>query len=1056
MPFSATRDLWLVLKARDEGTRALRSFSRDIRMVGDSVREANLRAARSALSNQLAQQKLTGASRADMLVTQRRITAIDDEIGKMRVHRASMEESRVSALKLSTALGGASSLMTAAGTAMVAAGALGAVGLKNLINSAIEYQRQSSLTRTQVEGFKLSLREVEDIGLRVAKAIGTPFEKIQPALFDIFSSMEVGAADAELLLKRFAKAAVAGQTDIQTAQVATIGIMNAFQMPISSVTHLLDLQFQLVQEGVGTYEEWTKRIGLVTPSAVRAGQSVETMTAALAATTRMGIPAARAATAVSRAFDAMSHPAAVKAMKNLGVAALDAKGNFRPLIDTLGDLRAALAKLPKAEQTKALLEVFKGAGGTIEARRFLQNMLLTPGNLELFKSIFEEMSTQSGSFEQAYAIMADTAATKSELLRNKWEALKITVGEALMPGFLKLVETLGSAVDWFDRLSPRTKTLISYSVAFGVALAVILGIVLLVVGGIAAFVAAIVTAGSALLVVLGIFTVVGVAITAFGIVLKSAWSSSKDFRQTIGDLGASLKDLWQNYIIPTAEAVKTAWDIHMKPRLEALGEVIDKKVMPIWRELVMFFNGEMMGSIKEIGNLIKDILVTSFEILGNIIEEVVIPAFNKAAQFYKDHKETIDQVIGAVVWAGKEFGKLAVIVGVILAAVFVGPIIAAILGFVAVMTLIILIVVKVVDGIKAAVSWITTNVPKAWDWVTTKTSEAWNGILNFFKGIWTAIVTLVKNGWNAIVAIFNNIMTGLGVIWNYFWTTRVGGLVKAVFEFVVAFITMALTAISLAFTWFWKMISEGWTSLWDYVSTKVQAAWTIITAFLTAVWGSIVEIAKSVWGAVAAFFTFIWEKVSAEFMGKWNMLLAFLGGIWYAIKAIASAVWGAVGGTVTDAMNKMWNTVTGVWNKIKELFSKSQSWLFEAGQNLLKGLIDGITNKIKDVTDIINTVTKKLKDFFPHSPAKVGPLSGRGGMFYAGQNMIKQLAQGMESVSPMLNVVSRSASTARAGLISGTPSGGGKTVNQTINIHTQELDPKRQSAELGWMLVGSS
>ena len=252
MPFSATKDLWLVLKARDEGSRAMRSFSRDIRMVGDSVRQANLQAARSALQQQLAMQRLTGATQADIIATQRRLGQVDKDIHSMRIARAAMEENRVSAQRLGTALTGAAATMTAVGTGMLIAGGLGTAGLKSLISSAMEYQKQSSLTRTQVDKFAVSLGAIEDIGLRIANKIGVAFRDIQPALFDIFSSMEVGAADAEKLLETFSKAAVAGQTSIQSASRATIGILNAFQLPLTSLNHLMDLQFQLVQEGIGT------------------------------------------------------------------------------------------------------------------------------------------------------------------------------------------------------------------------------------------------------------------------------------------------------------------------------------------------------------------------------------------------------------------------------------------------------------------------------------------------------------------------------------------------------------------------------------------------------------------------------------------------------------------------------------------------------------------------------------------------------------------------------------------------------------------------------------
>lgn len=680
MPFSATRDLWLVLKARDEGSRAMRSFSRDIRQVGDTVRMANLQASRSALINQMATQRLSGASQADMLVTQRRIAGIDDEIGHMKLARAEMEENRVSAQRMGAALGGAAGMITTAGTAMVALGAFGIMGLKDLVSSAVEYEKQSALTVTQVDKFGASLKDIEDIGLRVARTIGVPFQEIQPALFDIFSSMEVSIADAETLLETFSKAAVAGQTDIQSASRATIGILNAFHLPVTDLNHLMDVQFQLVKEGVGTYDEWSQRIGLVTPSAARAGQSVEMMAAALAVSTRMGISAARSGTAVARAMDAMSNPVAVENLKELGVNATDAEGNFRPMIDVLKEFRAKIADLPEEDKVAKILEVFKGAGGTIEARRFLQNMLVTPGNLELFQQIFETMSTETGSFEQAYSVMANTTATKTELMKNQWESLKVTMGQFLQPSFDKIIGFFSRLFEWYNNLDPEHQKLIARLTALGIAASIVGGILLLLVGAVVGFVAVAAMAGSALWIVLAVLGLVAAGFAGLAASIYLAWQKSTDFRTLVRFVGQELQDFYQNYLLPTAKEIQTAWNEKVLPPLERLWRIIDARVLPILRHLMQYITTEGLDSLRQLGNVIKEVLIWSFDKLGKIIDQWVIPAIAWLTKYYHEHEETIQMIISALIWLGKWLLIIiAIILGVVIV-VFIGPLVAAFLA----------------------------------------------------------------------------------------------------------------------------------------------------------------------------------------------------------------------------------------------------------------------------------------------------------------------------------------------------------------------------------------
>jgi len=724
-------------------------------MVGDNVKMANLQAAKSALVNQMAVQKLTGASQADLLVTQKRIQNIDKEIGSMRVAKAAMEEQRVSAQRLSTALQGAAGIMTTMGTAATAIGVFGAMGLKNLVDTAIDYQKQSALTRTQVDKFATSLRDVEDIGIRLARTIGVPFEQIQPALFNIFSSMEVGAADAEKLLTVFAKASVAGQVDIQAASTATIGILNAFHLPLSTINHLMDVQFQLVKEGIGTYEEWTTRIGLVTPSAVRAGQSVEMMAAALAVSTRMGISAAQSGTAVARAMDALSNPAAVDSLRELGVNATDAQGNFRSMIDILGDFRTALGKIPGEEAKVAkIIEVFKGAGGTIQARRFLQNMLLTPGNLELFKTIFDTMSTETGSFEQAYAIMADTTATKSQLMKNQWEAVKIAAGEALIPTFQKIIGWFSKAFEWFNKLPESQKKYITQLLAFGVAASIVGGILLLLIGTILAFAAAFAVAGGAMLGVLSVIALVITAIGALAAMFIIAWKKSERFRDVFLELGTTIKDFYEKVLLPAGIAIKTAFVDEIVPALTMLWDVISNKLLPILVMFGQYIEHSILEKLAPVISFLRDTAIDVFERVHNVIKNHVVPAIKEFTDFLHEHEDTIKTIIDVWSTIGKIAGYVAVVIGIVLASAVGITLFLAFKAVIAVIEFLITVFGGLIDAIQTVWGWLKDF----WNFIQPLfTSDFWSGL---GSSIIDGVVQGIKNGAQTVFNAIGDVATG--------------------------------------------------------------------------------------------------------------------------------------------------------------------------------------------------------------------------------------------------------------------------------------------------------
>jgi TP901 family phage tail tape measure protein len=430
MPISA-RELFLIIRAKDEASRVLRGLSATMMATGASANAA----AREA------------TARANHMI----------QFG---------------------------SALASAGAGAAIAGAGIEAALFSAARSAVEYNRQAALTTTQTDGVSNALNKVSDIGKRVGGDIGAPFDELQSSLFDIFSSMDVNVPQSERLLRGFAKSAVAGQTDIQTAGRATIALMNAYDIPVKNVNDVLDFQFRLVQKGVGTYEEFARTIGRSIPSAVRAGQSYETLGGMLAFMTRNGLSAAMASTSAGRAFDAMAHPETVKRLEKMGIDVRNANGEFRPMIKILGDLQGRFDDLTAPQRSKALYELFKGSGGTIQARRFFDSVLKDRGAVRELAGHIRSMADSSGILETKYTQMSDTLAVKAQLLANRWEIIKVSVGEQLLPVIERLIDYLGRAIEWWNGLDDSTrKNIVTWTAITGVAL-ILFGVISALAGGI--------------------------------------------------------------------------------------------------------------------------------------------------------------------------------------------------------------------------------------------------------------------------------------------------------------------------------------------------------------------------------------------------------------------------------------------------------------------------------------------------------------------------------------------------------------------------------------------
>jgi hypothetical protein len=119
------------------------------------------------------------------------------------------------------------------------------------------------------------------------------------------------------------------------------------------------------------------------------------------------------------------------------------------------------------------------------------------------------------------------------------------------------------------------------------------------------------------------------------------------------------------------------------------------------------------------------------------------------------------------------------------------------------------------------------------------------------------------------------------------------------------------------------------------------------------------------------------------------------------------AVVGAIVKWFIDAGNSIKNFFTDtVPNAIKNFVNNAGTILYEAGRNLLQGLINGIKSKFPDLGGILGDAAAMARDFWPFSPAKEGPLSGKGDPLFAGQKIIQRIAAGIQMETPALQAAS--------------------------------------------------
>lgn len=318
-----------------------------------------------------------------------------------------------------------------------------------------------------------------------------------------------------------------------------------------------------------------------------------------------------------------------------------------------------------------------------------------------------------------------------------------------------------------------------------------------------------------------------------------------------------------------------------------------------------------------------------------------------------------------------------------------------------------------------------------------------------------------------------------GIIW-FFTQTELGQTIWTEFT---RFLSEAWTNISGYFTAAINFIVTAWSTFWDFIVLVASTYINIVVAVITAVLSVVVATWNAVWGGIAAIFGVIWSTIVAVVTGYINIVRTIIDTVLKVIVAIFTGNWGAIGGIVADAWNSIQGIVGGMVGAIRDAIgsigsilggirntvmgaiSGAGAWLRDAGRSIIQGLIDGITGMIAKVRKAAGDVMKAIANFFPHSPAKEGPFSGRGWTLYSGQAMGDALATGMDSTVDRVRRAALAMTTAAS--VTGdvrvtddtfgprTPADGpSKQVNLTVNYPIAE--PTSETVRRGSQLIGAA
>lgn len=698
----------------------------------------------------------------------------------------------------------------------------------------------------------------------------------------------IAAEELTAFTETAAKMGVAFDTTADQAGDWMAKWRTSFSMGQEEVTALADQINYLSNNSASTASEISTIVTAVGPLGDVAGISAAQIAALGSTMVGVGVQQDVAATGIRKLATTMvAGSSATKAqatvLQQLGLDATemaermqtDAEGAILTFLE-------AVSKLPEAEQAAALKNYFgQESVGAIAP-------LLT--NLDVLRERFEmvaDAQLYAGSMDAEYAARAATTANNIQLYENRIAALKIQIGDYLLPVVNKVLAAASGGLDWIsDKIASAEGTVSGFI-------------------------------GTVQSKALAIFTMIRPKLESIGA------KAQEIFTALSGQLTAAFEAVQPalNWIIDTAlpTAISAVLDL-----ADAFGSVV---LTALEFKEVLIAAAAVYGAFKA-GKALQSM------IQGFQQAKVTLALFKASAQ-------------GATIAQAAFNGTLTL--GETLTALFTGQVTLAQLaqaGWATVTgavtkafgalnaVLMANPIVLIVTAIAAVIAILVVLYTKC------------EGFRNFVNSVASAIVGFVKNAASAIAGFFKNLWATIQGIWS-----AVSGWFKSkVIDPLVNFFAPIVQWISGFFQGCWIIIQAVWAAVSGWFKTNVIDPVVnfftpipgIIGGFFSGLWTSI----QSIWATVSGWFNL---NVIQPLVNFFAPIVESIGGFFANLWASICSIWQAAGTwfseNVTTPIN---NAFQAIGDFVKGIFN-GLIGLVEGMINRIIGAVNGFIGGFNDV-----------------------------------------------------------------------------------------------------------
>ncbi|MEA1919149.1 MAG: phage tail tape measure protein [Campylobacterota bacterium] len=475
------------------------------------------------------------------------------------------------------------------------------------------------------------------------------------------------AEDAITSMPSVINLATVGSIELARASDIASDSLTAFGMEAEEMEGLVDVMAKTITSSNTTVEQLGEAFKKVAPISATMGVSVEETASALSVMADAGIKAEMAGTNLKIALLRLStDKGTAEALKELGIEAYNAEGNFKGIVEITKELKPALARLDETSRNIKLKEIYGSEA--------IASGAVMVAQVETMEERVVDLTNASGVSSSMATEMSQTLTSAWGSLGSAIEALVLTTKGDLTPALTDAVKAVTEVVkgtrafyDENEALIDTIATLTAALVATNVIMKILfasstlaaIGSMALSVTSLTAAAVALRTALLSVVAVNPMFVALGVAISGATYYINEMEASTNrlaDANEKVDSVSIGFKNTLKE-LVSTYNSLSKTFDMTSE-KYDKLGESTGKQIANIDEEikrLKSLKNGseEYKSLIAEL-NLQKQTLIKTYQRVSdnlNLIEEStekVTKATIKEAETVKmlsdEHKKSMDKI----------------------------------------------------------------------------------------------------------------------------------------------------------------------------------------------------------------------------------------------------------------------------------------------------------------------------------------------------------------------------------------------------------------------------